>query len=130
MPQLVTSLDEAQRFEDAAARAGAGCVEIGLIVERREQVRRFRAKRIPTDGLDPDTTYAAVLSPCGRRRPRRALGPSTAARSLDETGDMDVEFRGTIFQWRGPAPYYYVAVPEEESADLKEASSMLTYGWA
>ena len=42
---------------------------------------------------------------------------------------MDLEFSGPIFQWRGPAPYYYVAVPDEESADIKEASAMLTYGW-
>ena len=42
---------------------------------------------------------------------------------------MDFEFTGPIFQWRGPAPYYYVALPDEDSADLKEASAMLTYGW-
>lgn len=42
---------------------------------------------------------------------------------------MRFEFSGEIFQWRGPAPYYYVAVPEEESADIKDASSLLTYGW-
>ena len=42
---------------------------------------------------------------------------------------MDVEFSGEVFEWRGPAPFYYVAVPDEESADIKEASPMLTYGW-
>lgn len=42
---------------------------------------------------------------------------------------MDVEFSGEVFEWRGPAPYYYVAVPEDESADIREASPMLTYGW-
>ena len=42
---------------------------------------------------------------------------------------MDFEFTGEVFQWRGPAPYFYVALPEQDSADLKEASSMLTYGW-
>ena len=42
---------------------------------------------------------------------------------------MDFEFSGQVFQWRGPAPYYYVALPEQDSADLKEASSLLTYGW-
>ena len=42
---------------------------------------------------------------------------------------MDFEFSGEVFQWRGPAPYYYVALPEQDSADLKEASSLLTYGW-
>ena len=42
---------------------------------------------------------------------------------------MHVEFSGEVFEWRGPAPFYYVAVPEDESADIKEASPMLTYGW-
>lgn len=42
---------------------------------------------------------------------------------------MDFEFTGEIFQWRGPSPYYFVAVPAEDSADLRAASSMLTYGW-
>ena len=42
---------------------------------------------------------------------------------------MEFEFTGRIFEGRGPAPYYYVALPDEDSADLKEASAMLTYGW-
>lgn len=42
---------------------------------------------------------------------------------------MQLDFTGELFQWRGPAPYYFIAVPEEESADLKAASAMLTYGW-
>ena len=42
---------------------------------------------------------------------------------------MDVEFSGEVFEWRGPAPFYYVAVPDDESADILEASPMLTYGW-
>jgi hypothetical protein len=42
---------------------------------------------------------------------------------------VEFEFTGRIFEWRGPAPYYYVALPDEDSADLKEASPGLTYGW-
>lgn len=42
---------------------------------------------------------------------------------------MEVEFTGDVFEWRGPAPFYYVAVPQEESEDITEASSMLSYGW-
>ncbi len=42
---------------------------------------------------------------------------------------MEVQFAGDVFEWRGPAPFYYVAVPDDESDDIKEASSMLTYGW-
>ncbi len=42
---------------------------------------------------------------------------------------MDMEFSGEIWQWRGPAPYYFVTVPEEESLDLQELSTAVTYGW-
>lgn len=42
---------------------------------------------------------------------------------------MDFEFAGEIFEWRGPAPFYFVAVPDDESDDIKEAAPMLTYGW-
>lgn len=40
-----------------------------------------------------------------------------------------IEFKGDIFYWRGPAPYLFVAVPEEQSRDLKAISAMVTYGW-
>lgn len=42
---------------------------------------------------------------------------------------MEVEFTGDVVEWRGPAPYYYVAVPDDDSEDIKDASPMLTYGW-
>jgi hypothetical protein len=42
---------------------------------------------------------------------------------------MIIKFKGNIFYWRGPAPYLFVAVPEEPSRDLKAISAMVTYGW-
>lgn len=42
---------------------------------------------------------------------------------------IDLEFSGEVFQWRGPAPYYYVAVPDEESEEIREVASAVTYGW-
>lgn len=42
---------------------------------------------------------------------------------------MILEFKGKIFQWRGPAPYLFVAVPEKESANIKSVSKLVTYGW-
>ncbi len=42
---------------------------------------------------------------------------------------MHIEFSGKIFVWRGPSPYYYVAVPEQPSADIKAIASFVTYGW-
>ena len=42
---------------------------------------------------------------------------------------MDLEFRGEIIHWRGPAPFHFVAVPEEPSAAIEAVASMVTYGW-
>ena len=42
---------------------------------------------------------------------------------------MDLAFSGVVFEWRGPAPFYYVAVPDEESADIQAIADAVTYGW-
>ena len=42
---------------------------------------------------------------------------------------MNIEFTGKILFWRGPAPWFFVTVPEEESRDLKAISGFVTYGW-
>jgi len=39
----------------------------------------------------------------------------------------DFEFEGPVIEWRGPAPFYFVAIPEEESADIKFAAKGLEY---
>jgi hypothetical protein len=40
-----------------------------------------------------------------------------------------MELSGEIWFWRGPAPWYFITVPEEESMDIKAMASVLTYGW-
>lgn len=40
---------------------------------------------------------------------------------------MDFELEGPVIEWRGPAPYFFVRVPEEESADIKFAARGLEY---
>lgn len=42
---------------------------------------------------------------------------------------MNFEFSGTIFHWRGPAPYLFVAIPPEQSEEIKSVSRLVTYGW-
>jgi hypothetical protein len=42
---------------------------------------------------------------------------------------MVIEFEGEIFYWRGPAPFLFVAVPEEPSQNIKAISGMVSYGW-
>lgn len=40
---------------------------------------------------------------------------------------MQFEFEGPVIEWRGPAPFYFVAIPEDESADIKLAAKGLEY---
>ena len=42
---------------------------------------------------------------------------------------MDLEFTGEIIHWRGPAPFHFITVPDEESAAIEAVSSLVTYGW-
>jgi len=42
---------------------------------------------------------------------------------------MIIEFAGEIIYWRGPTPFLFVPVPEEQSQAIKAISSLVTYGW-
>ena len=42
---------------------------------------------------------------------------------------MDLEFSGEIIYWRGPSPFHFVTVPEEQSAAIEAVASLVTYGW-
>lgn len=42
---------------------------------------------------------------------------------------VELEFSGEIWYWRGPSPFHFVTVPEEESAALEAASALVSYGW-
>src|SRR4051812_47001589 len=42
---------------------------------------------------------------------------------------MQVGFEGEIWYWKGPAPFYFVSVPEKQCEDLKDISGLVTYGW-
>jgi hypothetical protein len=42
---------------------------------------------------------------------------------------VQLEFTGPIIEWRGPAPFYFVATPDDESAAIEAVASMVTYGW-
>ena len=42
---------------------------------------------------------------------------------------MNLEFSGDLFHWAGPAPFFFVAVPEYLCEDLQAASKFVSYGW-
>ena len=42
---------------------------------------------------------------------------------------MNIEFTGTIWFWKGPAPWYFVTVPEPQCVALQAIVQAVTYGW-
>lgn len=42
---------------------------------------------------------------------------------------MRLNFASDMFEWRGPSPFYFVRVPDEDAAQIAEVASMVTYGW-
>ncbi len=44
-----------------------------------------------------------------------------------DPSEFEFHFEGPVVEWRGPAPFYFLRVPEEESADIKEAARGIEY---
>ncbi|MBP7963754.1 MAG: DUF1905 domain-containing protein [Caldilineaceae bacterium] len=42
---------------------------------------------------------------------------------------MNLEFTDTIIFWRGPAPWFFVPVPAQQSREINGISRLVTYGW-
>jgi hypothetical protein len=42
---------------------------------------------------------------------------------------MDLEFAGEMWFWKGPAPWHFVTVPEDECQALASAAGLVSYGW-
>jgi hypothetical protein len=55
--------------------------------------------------------------------------PLPTRRALPHTDLVELSFSGTVIEWRGPSPYYFVPVPEQESADIREVAATASYGW-
>jgi uncharacterized protein DUF1905 len=52
-----------------------------------------------------------------------------APRVMSQPDGMHLDFTGDVWHWRGPSPFYFVTVPDEESSHLKAVSTAVTYGW-
>jgi len=42
---------------------------------------------------------------------------------------MDLEFTGEMWFWKGPSPWHFVTVPDDQCGDLEATSSAVSYGW-
>jgi hypothetical protein len=39
------------------------------------------------------------------------------------------EFSAEVWYWRGPAPFFFVTVPEKHAKEIKQLERVVTYGW-
>lgn len=42
---------------------------------------------------------------------------------------MQFEFSGEVIHWRGPSPFHFVRLPEDQAEEIRSISSAVTYGW-
>lgn len=57
----------------------------------------------------------------------RKCSPCSSRRAHAEP--VDLSFDATTIAWRGPAPFVFARVPEDESDQIAEVASLVTYGW-
>ena len=42
---------------------------------------------------------------------------------------MELTVTGEVWFWRGPAPWHFVTVPDDERDELEASSAFVSYGW-
>lgn len=42
---------------------------------------------------------------------------------------VDMEFGAELWEWRGPAPFYWLTVPEACCIDVRAEAAEASYGW-
>ena len=45
------------------------------------------------------------------------------------TEHLHYDWTGELIEWRGPSPYFFVPMDEDDNEDLHEVASEVTYGW-
>jgi Domain of unknown function (DUF1905) len=40
-----------------------------------------------------------------------------------------LEFSGELIHWRGPSPYHFVPVPDDDCGAIDSVAKLVTYGW-
>lgn len=54
---------------------------------------------------------------------RRTVGPTSYP------DPVELEFSGEVWFWKGPAPWHFVRVPDDESDEIDAVATMVSYGW-
>jgi hypothetical protein len=95
---------------------------------------------MPTVDLrDIGNPVEIVGSPVGRcpdkhglrwdERGRRILTLATCLRLRPVTPSLTLEFESTLVHWRGPSPFHFVPVPDDEASIIHDVASVVSYGW-
>jgi hypothetical protein len=42
---------------------------------------------------------------------------------------VQLTFTGDLWYWKGPPPFHFITVPDEESGALEAVAPVVTYGW-
>lgn len=42
---------------------------------------------------------------------------------------MRLEFSGEVWFWKGPAPWHFITVPEDDSGAIDDVADVASYGW-
>jgi hypothetical protein len=42
---------------------------------------------------------------------------------------LEMAFSGELVYWRGPSPYHFVRVPDDESRSIRAIAPLVSYGW-
>jgi len=42
---------------------------------------------------------------------------------------MRLEFTAPVWEWRGPSPFHFVSLPDEDAAEVRDLAPALSYGW-
>lgn len=40
-----------------------------------------------------------------------------------------IRFTGTVIEWRGPSPFFFIAVPSDLVETVRRAARLASYGW-
>jgi hypothetical protein len=48
---------------------------------------------------------------------------------MDDSASVEFRFRAEVIHWRGPSPYFFAPVPEDQLETLRAAARAASYGW-
>jgi hypothetical protein len=42
---------------------------------------------------------------------------------------LEISFTGKVIHWRGPSPFYFLTLPDDQVGEVRWAARIASYGW-